>query len=263
MKIFLLTLFIIIINGFVTAQSDVDTTNIPFRRGEKLVYRVYFKSFLTGKVSAGDITLEVKNTRRRFNGRYTYHIECVGKSRGTFNWFMKVDDKFESFIDEKSMMPLLFIRRTHEGHYQKDDEVEFFPEQNLAVSRQKVKETPPRIHDILSAYYYTRTTDFTRMKPGEDFSLPIFFDDSVFTSRIVCYNREIVQTKLGSFNCVSFRPMVITGSVFSNRYPMTVWITDDENKIPVLIRSALVVGRIEIELVRISGLANLLLSKIN
>jgi hypothetical protein len=246
----------------VKSQPLADSLNFPFKRGEKLVYNVYFKSFITGKINAGEIIMEVKNTNRSINGRNTFHVECAGKSKRTFNWFMKVDDKFESYMDEQSLTPLLFIRQTREGHYKKDDHVEFLPHQNQAISRKKINKIPPVVHDILSACYYARTKDFSRMKPGEDFSLPIFFDDSVFTSRIVFHNREVVQTKMGSFNCISFRPMVLTGNVFSNRYPMTVWITDDENKIPLLVRSALILGRIEIELVKSSGLAFPLLSQV-
>lgn len=259
MKVFLYIWLNLFLYGPVMAQSN--DFPVPFKRGEKLVYRVYFKSFITGKVHAGDINLEIKNNNRQINGRDTYHIECSRKTRGTFNWFMKVEDKFETFIDEKEMLPLLFIRKTREGRYKKDDEVQFFHDQNLAVSRQKTTQIPPMIQDILSAYYYTRTTNFTKLKAGEEFSLPVFFDDSVFTSRIVCHNRERVAIKLGSFSCVSFRPMVLTGNVFSSRYPMTVWITDDENKIPVLIRSALILGRVEIELVKSKGLVYPFLSQ--
>jgi hypothetical protein len=250
--------------GFANAQPQTgDTMMVPFRRGEKLLYRVYFKSFITGKVTAGDLTLEVTHNNKKFNGRGTYHLQCVGKSRGTFNWFMKIEDKFESYIDEKSLVPWYFSRKIREGHYKKDEEVEFFPDQNLAISPKAVKKIPSMIQDILSAYYYTRTTDFTKMNPGEEFTLPIFFDDSIFVSRIICHNRETIQTQLGSFSCVSFRPMVMVGNVFNDRYPLTVWITDDENKIPVLIRSSLVLGRIEVELVGSSGLAKPFLSSLD
>ena len=262
-RIILLILFIFCFSGLTFPQSLNDTANVPFRRGEKLVYKVYFRSFITGKVTAGDITMEVKNTIRKFNGRDTYHLECIGRSRGTFNWFMKIEDKFESYLDEKLLMPWFFSRRIREGHYKKDEDVEFFPNQNLAISPKAVKKTPPMIQDILSAYYYTRTTNFTKLKPGEDFSVSVYFDDSVFISKIVCYNRQVVQTRFGSFNCVSFRPMVMPGNVFNNRYPMTVWVTDDENKIPVLLRSALNLGRVEIELVGISGLAKPYLSLVS
>jgi hypothetical protein len=85
----------------------------------------------------------------------------------------------------------------------------------------------------------------------------------VYTSAIVFKGREVTQTPMGRFNCVKFKPMVVTGQVFSNKYPMTVWISDDENKIPIHIESSLFIGKVEVELIKSEGLANPLLSKIN
>ena len=261
MKIFSLVLLIFSFLNSI-AQPDTEVNNGAFRRGEKLVYRIYFKSFITGRVNAGEVTLQIKNTNRKFNGRDTYHIECLGKTSKSFNWFIKVEDRFESFIDEKSLLPWLFIRRTREGHYKKDDEVEFFHDKMLAKSRTAVKKTPSPIHDFLSAYYYIRTTNITKLDSGKMFSIPIFFDDSVFVSDVICHDRGTVKTKSGTYNCVLFRPKVITGNVFSDRFPMTIWISDDENKIPIFAKSTLILGRVEVELVGSKELANPFLSKV-
>jgi hypothetical protein len=262
MKRFSLIILFNILVELTSAQPFDTIYNGAFRRGEKLIYRVYFRSFVTGRVNAGDITLQVTDSDRKFNGRDTYHIECVGKSRKSFHWFMNVEDKFESFIDERALFPWLFIRQTHEGHFRKDDEVVFRPDSNVAISRYAVKKIPPKVQDILSAYYYARTTNFTKLPPGEALSVPIFYEDSVFISNVICNDREKVKTRMGYFNCVKFLPMVLTGNAFSSRFPMTVWISDDENKIPILIKAALVLGRVEVELIESSGLANPLLSKV-
>jgi hypothetical protein len=262
MKRFSLIVLFNILAGLALAQRFDSVPNGAFRRGEKLSYRIYFRSFITGKVYAGEATLQIKDTNRKFNGHGTYHVELIGKSRQSFHWFIKVEDKFETFIDEKSIFPWLFIRQTREGHYRKDDEVVFLPDSNLAKSRYAVKKIPPRVQDILSAYYLTRTTDFAKLPPGEVFSVPIFYEDSVFTSNVRFEERETINTRMGSFNCVKIMPMVRVGNVFSDRFPMTVWISNDENKIPIFIKAALSIGRVEIELVESSGLANPLLSRV-
>ena len=261
MKRFSLIFLINILVQFATAQPFDSIPNMAFRRGEKLDYRVYFRSFITGRVYAGEITLQVRDTKRKFNGRDTYDIELSGKSRKSFHWFIKVEDKFESFVDEKSLFPWYFTRQTREGHFTKDDEVVFLPDSNLAISKYSVKKIPPRVQDIVSAYYFARLTSFTNLSPGKGFSVPIFYEDSVFTSEVKCIERETIHTRLGNINCLQIRPMVRVGKVFSDRFPMTVWISDDENKIPVLVKAALSIGRVEIELVESSGLANPLLSK--
>jgi hypothetical protein len=260
---FILIIFICTIAELAFAQPYESVHNDAFRRGEKLSYRVYYKSFITGKVFAGEATLEIKNDNRLFEGRDTYHIVCIGKSRHSFNWFMRVDEHFESFIDEKAMFPWLFIRQTREGRYSKDDEVEFVPNLNMAKSRYAKKLTPPKVQDILSAFYFARTNDISKMVSGDSFSLPVLLDDSVYVSSVICQDREVVETRIGTFNCVKFSPMVVTGQVFNNKYPMTVWISDDKNKIPILVESSIFIGKVRIELNEITGLANPLTSKIN
>lgn len=263
MKIFFLVIFIWALAGLAFAQPYESVLNEAFRRGEKLSYRVYYKSFITGKVFAGEATLEIKSDNRQFNGHDTYHIECIGKSRHSFNWFMKVDEHFESFIDEKAIFPWLFIKDIREGRYSKYDEVEFIPENNMAKSRYAKKITPPRVQDILSAFYFARTSDISKMLKGDSFSIPVFLDDSVYVSAVICQDREVVKTRIGNFNCVKFNPMVLTGKVFSDRYPMTVWISDDKNKIPILVESSIFLGKVRIELTESTGLANPISSKID
>jgi len=235
---------------------------MPFSRGERLNYKVYYKTFL-GKIYAGEIVMEIKNTRREFNGHDTFHLECVCRTRHSFHWIMNVEDRFESYIDEKSMLPWLFIRQVREGSYEKDEEVEFFPDQQMAKSKTGTKQTPSNVQDILSAFYFPRTSDVSNLKPGDSFQIPIFLDDSVYTSAIIFKDKEIAKTHSGNFNCMKFTPMVVTGRVFSNRYPMTVWISDDKEKIPIFIESSLSIGKLEVELSSTSGLANPLKSKIN
>lgn len=262
MRLITLFLFLFACTGALLANSFEEVPNGAFDRGEKLTYVVYYKTFL-GKIRAGEITLEVKNDNRKFNGRSTYHIEAKGVSRHSLKWLMKVEDHFESFIDEKSIFPWLFIRKTREGNYSKDDQVEFKPNHNIAVSQRATKQTPPKVQDIVSSFYFARTTNMSQLSPEEHFSIPIFLDDSVYTSAIVFKGREVTKTPLGRFNTVKFKPMVVTGKVFSNKYPMTVWISDDENKIPIHIESSLFIGKVEVELVDVKGLANPLTSKIN
>jgi hypothetical protein len=260
---FFLVIFICVYAESAVAQHYETVHNNAFRRGEKLSYRVYYKSFITGKVFAGDATLEITDDNRKFDGRDTYHIVCIGQSRHSFNWFMKVNEHFESYIDEKAMFPWLFIRKTREGRYSKDDEVEFIPDLNLAKSLYAKKLTPPKVQDILSAFYFARTHDISKMVAGNSFSIPVFLDDSVYVSEVICQDREVAKTPVGNFNCVKFSPMVLTGQVFNDNYPMTVWISDDKNKIPILVESSIFIGKVRIELTESSGLANPMTSKID
>lgn len=255
--------FLLLSQGFLLAQPVRYVENTAFDRGEKLTFRVYYHSFLTGKVTAGEAKLEIKNKKSTKNDRSTFHVVGTGQSKGAFNLFFKVNDRFETFIDEQALIPWYFTRRTREGGYKKDDEVTFKQQRGIAVSRTAVKKIPNNTQDILSVFYYARTLDITGMQPDDSFPLAFFLDDSVYVSKIVFLGREQVKTELGTFNCLKFKPMVIKGDIFSEPYPMELWITDDKNRLPVMVSSALIVGSAKMELVDYEGLKNPMNSRID
>lgn len=227
---------------------------VPFQRGESGKYRVYYDSWLTSGISAGVGIISIKEDVRQFNGRNTFHFEVIGKSVGFFNWFFKVDDRFESFADEETIIPYHFTRRTHEGSFKYEDDVDFDHENNVAKSTRTEKPIPSGIKDIVSAFYYMRTLDLTDVEAGDEFLLDFYLDDSAYVSKIIFEGKEVVETKLGKFRCLRFKPMVAQGEIFQEPYPMTLWVTDDRNKAPVLGKSMVIVGSVKIELVKIRGL---------
>lgn len=244
------------------SQSYRTVNNTAFVRGEKLTFRVAFNSALTGSITGGKATLEVKNENKLINNRSTYHVVGEGKTTGFIELFYKIHDRFESYFDQDALIAWQFTRRTRENDYKKDDLVIFRQNDKLAVSLSKVMKVPANIHDIISAFYFARTLDITGIQPGGIIQIPFFLDDSVYHSKVIFKGRETVKTKLGRFRCIAFRPMVATGYAFDDPYPITVWITDDANRLPVLIESEQSVGRARVELISFSGLANPVTAKL-
>jgi len=243
-------------------QSYRSIPNKAFVRGEKLTFRVAFNSALTGSITGGKATLELKDDIKQIDNRNTYHAIGEGKTTGFIEVFYKVHDRFESYFDQDALIARQFIRRTRENTYKKDDLVIFRQHDKLAVSLTKVVKVPANIQDVISAFYYARTLDISDLKPGGTFEIPFFLDDSVYHSRVIFKGRETVKTKLGKFRCVAFQPMVATGYAFDDPYPITIWITDDANRLPVLIESEQSVGRARVELISYSGLANPITAKL-
>lgn len=244
------------------AQGLKPVTNEAFIRGERLKYKVYYDSQLTGKIIAGFATAEVKFENKQINGRNTYHLIGSGKTKGAFNLIFKVDDRFESYVDEEYLIPWTFIRHTHEGDYRYDDEVIFNQFTGSYSSTRKTRSIPPGTQDLLSTIYAARTYDLSNSLPGETFPITFLLDDSVYVSMIRFIRHEEVILDLGTFNCLRFQPMVVTGNVFSQPYPMDVWITNDQNHIPVLIKSGVIIGSVKLELIEYKGLASPLTSLI-
>jgi hypothetical protein len=240
----------------VDAQELKKVENTAFNRGEQFTFRAYYDSFLTGKVTAGEATLEINSDNKAFNGRNTYHVIAKGKSKGVFNLFFKVDDQFDSYFDEDYLVPWYFIRNTREGDYRKNDEVRFNQLSETVSSKTSNKKLPLGTQDIISAFYFARTLDFTNIKTGDNFNISYFLDDSVYNAVIQFAGREDIKIGLGTFHCLKFKPMVLKGKVFSQAYAMDIWITDDKNRIPILAKSAVVVGSVKLELIKYQNLAN-------
>lgn len=244
------------------AQPLRKVENNAFQQGERMVYRAAYNSLITGNVTAGEATLEVLPGNRTIGDRKTMHIRSIAQTKGLFNLFFRVVNRYESYIDAESIAPWTFIRSVREKNYSKDQNVEFDQYRNIASSNTATVEVVPYVQDIISAFYYARTFNYDNVQPGDSFEVDFFLDDSVYVTRIVFDGRERIRTRAGTFNTLRFKPMVLEGSVFNQPYPMTLWISDDENKIPVLLESGLVVGNVRLELTAYEGLRNPLTSRI-
>lgn len=248
-------LLFLIFSTLVSGQSNYrKVDNNTFQRGEFLKYRVFYDSWITYAMTAGYGTIEVDPDFVKINGRETYHITVTGNSAGLFNLFFKVRDRFETYVDTAGMMPLKFIRRTREGGYKKDDEVLFDHTGKKAQSKRAVEDITPYVQDIVSAFFYMRTWDFDTAQVDDKYYLDFFLDDSLYHSEIIFLGREWVNTDFGKIYCMKFKPRVAVGETFKDPYPMELLVTDDKNKIPVLMRSAVFIGSVKIELLEYKGL---------
>ena len=253
-------LFFLLIPAFGQGQNHSGQLrkieNNSFHRGEFMVFRAYYNSRLTGNVTAGEATLEVRPTNMIIGGRSTMHVVSEARTRGLFNLFFRVTNRYESYLDEQAIAPLMFIRRINEGGYIKNQDVMFNHYDNIATSNTATVPIAPYVQDIISAFYFARTYDYSDAQVGDAFNVDFFLDDTVYVTRIVFDGREQIKTRVGTVNTLRFKPMVLEGTVFNQPYPMTLWITDDKNKIPVMIESGLVVGRVRLELTEYKGLRN-------
>lgn len=251
--------FFFLFTNAVTGHPDSsgrEVENTAFQRGERLIFNAAYHSLLTGNITAGDASLEIKPDVLSRDGQDVMIIECIIKTRGLFNLFYKVENHYQSFVDEKSLAPLRFTRNIREGRYRREEDVAFDREKLLAYSDRDTIPTPPFVQDMLSALYFARTFSRDAVIPGESIYLDFHMSDSVYVSRILFEGREQIRTGLGTFNALRFRPQVQVGAIFDQPYPMTLWISDDENKIPLLIESGLKVGSVRLELRQFGGLKN-------
>ncbi len=247
----------------VTGQDLRKIENNTFQKGEKLFFRVCYDSFLPGFITVGDASLEIRENNIEVAGRNAMHIVGEGKSRRFFNWFYRVRNRYETYIDTDAIVPWYFKLDIHEGGYQRAEDINFNQFENTAYARGKKLNTPEYVQDAISTFYYARTLDFSNIKPGDAFKINYLFKDSIYVTKIIFEGRETISTNLGTFNTLRFKPMMLQGSIFKQPYPATLWITDDENKIPVLAESKVIIGSIRLELTDYHGLKNPITAKTN
>ena len=233
---------------FLSAQENA------YGNGESFKFRVHY-----GFVTAGYATLKVKDAT--INGKEVFHVRGYGETVGVSKWFFKVKDDYQSYIDKEKNIPYRFIRKIDEGGYTKDIQIDFNHSSNKATVNDKKKgettvfSVQKDTQDMISAFYYLRNKlDTDNIKAGDEFEMNMFFDNENYKFRLKFLGKEILDTNFGRVRTLIFRPYVQSGRVFKEKESLTIWISDDNNKIPLLIKADLAVGSLKATLTEFKGL---------
>ena len=255
---FLLLLLVAFGFGFSAFESR-DTMrrldNDSFTSGEKLDYVVHY-----GLINAAEATIDVDKDIQYINNRPCYKVNVFGKTTGSFDFFLKVRDTWRSYIDTTSIVPQRFHRNIEEGKYKKKENITFDHYKNLAVVEDK-KETntykvPDNVQDIVSGVYYLRTLNYDNRKVGEQIKIQGFFDDEIFDFTVTYRGKTTVETKAGDIRAIKLIPKMPKNKVVDGEDAIAVYLSDDQNKIPVLIQAEMFVGSVKINLHKYKGLKN-------
>lgn len=222
--------------------------------GEWFKFRIHY-----GLVTAGFATLEVKEGVQ--NNKKVFHTVGNGYTTGMTKLFFKVNDDYQSYIDKATSKPYQFIRKIDEGGYTKNQEGFFNQDKNTVLVKDYKNNTEntfpvsENVQDIVSSFYYLRNhPNIDKLKIGESVIIDMFFDGEVVKFRLKYIGRELLSTKFGKVNTMVFRPLVQSGRVFKEEESLTVWISDDDNKMPLRIKASLAVGSLKADLESYRGL---------
>ncbi|HLF46815.1 MAG TPA: DUF3108 domain-containing protein [Chitinophagaceae bacterium] len=219
--------------------------NTAFIAGEQITYHVYY-SVIGAYLQAGTATFT--NTLEIFNNRTVYHIVGEGKTNPSYDWIYKVRDKYESYIDTTTLLPLKFIRDVNEGGYKFYETITFNREARTAVTNKGVFKMPDCVQDVVSAMYYARNVDFNKYKPNDKIPFKMFLDHEVFDMYIRYLGKETIKTQYGRFKAIKFKPLLLKGTIFEGGEKMTVWVSDDPNHVVLRVESPIVVGKVKIDM---------------
>ncbi|MBC7696456.1 MAG: DUF3108 domain-containing protein [Burkholderiales bacterium] len=226
--------------------------NEAFKEGEILAFRLHY-----GMMDAGEIVMEVKPDLIEVAGRKIYHVVGNGYSKGTFDWFYKVRDRYETYIDKDAMLPWMFVRRVNEGGVIINQDYTFNHYTNkVDVGSGEKVDVPEGTQDMISAFYSARNLDLTNAKVGDVFTINSIVDKEIWPLKIRYVGKERISCEIGTYDCVKFRPIVQKGRIFKHEEDLNVWLTDDKNHIPLRAQAKLVVGSIKLDIISAKNLAN-------
>lgn len=258
---------------FSGSQSDKsDDLNIPdvrpFSQGELLTFNIRY-----GIIHAGTATMKITTTKFQDSIKI-YHIQTTAVSASGFSWIYKVNDVVNSYVDYEKFYPIRFEKKLREGGYKADLSTDYFPKDSLAkvetiryTSEMKIKKkefydvyVPPFSQDVLSSFYYIRLKD---LKVGSSIFLTNHEKKTVYDMEVIVHKKETIEVEAGKFRCILVEPIIKGEGLFKKKGRLRIWLSDDEYKIPIQMKSEVLIGDITTELTKISGIPGRLPAKVN
>lgn len=230
-------------------SKDLLPTN-QFHVGEFARYKIIYK-WSAVWVNAGNLSFEF--SERAVDSQR--HIVCIarGNTAPAFDIFYKVRDEYATVLEPKNLLPKFFLRRVNEGGFKIHNDFDFRQDSLKVIAEMQDSKHPHRIdtmkiepntQDIVSAILYCRSLNYAKLDSGEQFQFPVFLDNELFHIGIRYLGKQTISTEYGDYKCLVLQPLLLTGRIFSEADKMRIYLTDDENRIPVYIESPLKVGKV-------------------
>jgi len=243
--------FFLLLSSFARGQV------VSYQVDEKVDYLIHY-----GVINGGIATLELKADT--FNGMTVWHSKMIAKTTGMADAVFKVLDIYESYIDPETELPVKSIRNIREGRYRKYNVVLFDhktrPDSSILNSDLTgIHIAPPKIHDILSCFYWFRNhtlPNINLIEKGEIITIMTWFTDELYPIRMKYIGTEEIKTRAGKIKCLRFNPVTETGRLFKTEEDVSFWFSADKNFLPVKIRFDIFVGAFTVEMVSYQGLVS-------
>ena len=237
-----------------TSCVPVRTTSeeeLAFRSGERMDFILHYK---WGSINTDVGTATVTLDSLTFNGQKAFKCTASGRTKKFFDVFFKVRENFSSWFTREGMRPLKFTRDTYEGGYEarntylyKWDAAEPYIAADVYTSKmgQKSMQLPltPCTYDLPALFFFARNMDVENVEPGKRYPMTFAIDEEIYNVYFILHGRETIKVKgLGTVNTIRFAAKLLEGEVFKGEEDMTIWVSDDENRLPVYFEAPLRVG---------------------
>jgi len=227
------------LSRYMTART-ARVAKVPWKIGEYFQFSIDWSG-----LNGGNALMQVQNMQT-VDGHRTWRIVTKAESNSFVSKFYKVRDRAESFVDAESLDTRRFEKHLREGSYRKDLSIRFDQSGRRAVYEGgKSFDVPSRVHDVLSAFYYVRTCP---LPDGASVSIPTHDNEKSYDMEVKVIRRERVEVPAGKFDCVLVEPVLKSEGIFKSKGQMLVWLSDDERRIPVQVKSKVPIGSISVAL---------------
>jgi uncharacterized protein DUF3108 len=228
------------------AQTATGATTTPVSRpfvpGERLSYDVYF-----GAIKVGTGSMEVRGIDT-VRGRPAYHT-AFSLTGGIP--FYKVDDVFESWFATDDLASLRFNQDQNEGTKERQHRYEIYPERRTYDDLSDQEPEQPSVADPLddgSFVYFVRTVP---LEVGRTYEFQRYFKPDRNPVTIRVERRERVKVPAGTFDAIVIQPVIKTKGVFSESGHAELWISDDDRRVILQMKSQLSFGSLDLYLTTI------------
>lgn len=255
---------VIALSSFIISQhkSIPITKNTSFGKGEQLSYRVTFGFF-----TVGSAITKIDERIYTINNKPCYKIDAWGETSDWISWVTRVKDNWGAYLDTTHLNSQVAYRKIREGRYKKDEitsynhadlkaEVKVLNHETGVYENSQSYEIPKNAKDLVSGFMLLRVIDFSKVKVGDTLMMSGFFQDTSYRLGVMYKGKEAVSTKIGKIPCYKLVPIMPVNKLFDGENSITVWISEDGNKIPVKIQAKMFIGHTGIELSEFRGLRN-------
>lgn len=242
-------------SAFMTYQNGnrvAMLSNVEFKKGEEISYLVHY-----GFINAGEAIVRVDKNFHNVSGNSCYRVDVEGKTVGMFALATDVDDKWSSYIDREKHIPRKFYRKIKENKYRKEETVLFdhtgkkanvkYKKKNDTDWKRKEYPIPTNVQDMISGYYFLRRVDYEKLNKNEIIRMDAFFEDSVYDFKVRYIGKETIKTKIGKKETFVMSPIMPENSLFSGKEAIKIWMSADEDRIPLKIRANMFIGGVEVD----------------
>lgn len=219
---------------------------LPFKSGEQLTYTLGYQwGSINSDVGEGVITTSFADS--------TFSAVIDGRTTKLFDLFFKVRERFETTVSLRTMRPLKFYRESHEGKYSMINRYTFNPDYSINAATIRMGEAAPDTllqgnaytYDLVSLFFSARCIDFTNVEPDVKHPIAFAIDRTIYNLYFIYRGRDEISVKgIGKFNALKFNVRLVAGEVFKGDDEMTLWVSDDSNKIPLLFESRILKGTV-------------------